>query len=377
MSDAKISVIIPSYNHEKYIGQAIDSVLAQTFTDFELLIADDCSKDNSREIIKKYKDERIVTYYPEKNLGAVPILDFLISKSKCNYIALLNSDDYWLPEKLEMQYDIMEKDITLGACFTWADMIDEKGRVLTKNDVPYADIFKQRNKKQGDWLRYFFFNSNCICHPSMLIRKEVYSKLGSYKRYLCLIPDYEMWIRLIKNYPIYMIEKNLVVHRRHLADGSNTSAESFDNAIRGRNELYLVYDKFFDGIDDKVFKEGFSNDFLYMNANSHEEMLCEQAFLLLKNPLCNNVMSAIGLTKLAELLQKEDTRGVLSKTYCFTHSDYFALTTKYGIGCLDIKSSTSVKQVDKVIAFFENNKKVYILLKKIYTLCRKFKLIRR
>lgn len=376
MNNPKISVIIPSYNHEKYIGEAIESVLAQTFTDFELLIADDCSKDNSREIIKKYKDQRIVTFFPEKNLGAVPILDFLISKAKCNYIALLNSDDYWMPEKLAMQYTIMERNPILGACFTWADMIDEKGRVLSNDDVPYADIFKQRNKKQGEWLRYFFYNSNCICHPSILIKKDIYHKLGSYKRYLCLIPDYEMWIRLIKNYPIHMIEKSLVVHRRHLADGSNTSAESFDNAIRGRNELYLVYDKFFDSIEDGVFKEGFSNDFLYMNANSHEEMLCEQAFLLLKNTLCSNVMAAIGLAKIAELLQKEETREVLSKTYCFTHSEYFALTAKQGMGYMDINSNSAVKQVDKLASFFENHKKLYMMLKKIYYLCRKLKLIR-
>lgn len=371
MDDPKISVIIPSYNHEKYVGQAIESVLSQSFRDFELLIADDCSKDNSREVIKKYNDSRIRTFFLEKNLGAVPILDFLISQANCNYIALLNSDDYWLPGKLESQYKIMKENPALGACFTWADVIDENGKVLSTSDVPYADVFKQRNKSQGKWLQYFFFNSNCLCHPSILIRKSIYSELGSYKQCLRQIPDYEMWIRLIKQYPIHIIEKSLVVHRRFLSDGGNSSAATMENSIRGKNELYLVYNTFFDNMSDEVFKEGFSENFLYMNAASHEDMLCEQAFLLLNNKLCNNVFAHIALVKLAELLQNERTRDVLSTVYCFTYSDYFNMTAKKGIGYLDINSNPNTDRVDKIVVFFEEHKRLYMLLKKAYNIYKR------
>ena len=331
MDNPKISVIIHN-NHEKYIGQAIEKFLSQSFKDIEILIADDCSKDNSKEVIEKYKDDRIRTFYLEENLGAVPLLDFLISQAKCEYFALLNSDDYWLPGKLELQYRVLEANPDLGACFTWADIIDENGRVLTTDDVPYADVFKQRNKSQGKWLQFFFFNSNCLCHPSILIKKCIYNELGSYKRYLRQIPDYEMWIRLIKHYPIHIIEKSLVVHRRLLTDNGNSSAETMENAIRGRNELCLVYDTFFDDMSDEVFREGFSENFLFMNADTHEEFVCEQAFLVLIKQLCGNICAQLALNKVADLLQNDGTRTVCL-VYIALVMRLFNLTAK---GVLDI-----------------------------------------
>lgn len=322
MSTPKISVIIPAYNHEKYIAQAIESVLSQTFGDYELLIADDCSKDRSREMIQKYKDPRIRTFFLEKNIGPIAILEFLINQSRGDTIALLNSDDYWLPGKLEAQYKIMLLHPELGACFTWADMIDENTK---KNEMLMADALKHKNRNQGEWLKRFFYKANCLCHPSILIKKKVYSELGMYKYYLRQLPDFDLWIRLIKKYPIQVIEESYVVHRRHDLNSSTTNSE---NTIRGKNELQLIFNTFFDQMSDKIFLEGFKNDLINKTAVLHEELLCEQAFLLLNNPICENICTTIGLRKLTDLLQSKNTREILSNKYAFTPNNFFDLMAK-------------------------------------------------
>lgn len=366
MGNPKISVIIPSFNHSKYIEQAIDSVLSQTFTDFELIIADDCSQDNSRDIINGYKDKRIKSLFPDKNQGAVPILKYLLERTSCDHVALLNSDDYWIPDKLEKQYEIMQQNPELGACFSWAEMVDENGRLLTTDDLPYANIFKVKNRSQGQWLAHFFYNSNCICHPSTLIKKHIYDEIGFYKNYLRQIPDFEMWIRLVKNYPIYMIEESLVYHRRHMLDSSNASAETLGNAIRGRNEIYLVYKTFFDEINDDIFIDGFSKYFFNPNASTNDDFRCEQAFLLLNNKLVPRIFECVAIEKLAHLLQAEGTRNVLADKYFFTFTEYFNLMADKGIGFLDMTAKSSFDNAGKVLNFFEKNPNLYLFIKKVY-----------
>jgi hypothetical protein len=143
----------------------------------------------------------------------------LIKESRGKYVALLNSDDYWLPTKLSKQVAVMEADPKLGACFTWADLVDETGCKVTGVEELWNGVFRQPNRSQPEWLRYFFFNGICICHPSMLILREVYNHLGFYNPRLAATAGFEMWIRLVKiSYTI--IEESLV---GHLRTGVNTA----------------------------------------------------------------------------------------------------------------------------------------------------------
>ena len=194
----KLCVVIPSYNHGKFLKKAIDSILNQTYKDFELIIIDDASTDNSRKIIDSYKDPRIIKYYNAENQGAVVTLNQLIEFANSEYIALLNSDDYWEPTKLQKQIDYLDTHKDKAACFTLADFVDEKDNLILENDNFNVKIFNQRNRKQSEWYRYFFDNGNCLCHPSVMIRKEVYLKIGKYKNTYRQLPDFEFWIRLIK-----------------------------------------------------------------------------------------------------------------------------------------------------------------------------------
>ncbi|MEK3740537.1 glycosyltransferase [Paenibacillus sp. FSL H7-0941] len=329
-TNPKVSIIIPSYNHSKFIGKAIESVLYQTYENFELLIIDDASPDNSVDVIKKYEDPRIKFYGFETNQGAVDTLNHGIINSSSEYIALLNSDDYWEIDKLEKQVHFLEESDSVDCVFSDANFIDEAGRVLSKTDYFWADAFTQNNKSSGQWLKQLFYKLNCFCHPSMLIKKEVYNEVGLYDPSLRQLPDFSMWINVIKKFNIHVMEEKLV-NFRILSNEMNTSSVTYENRIRNKNELFIIMSNFFDEIKDEDFVEGFldESNALY----TKEEIECEKAFAYLKeiSPDIKPIYVLIGLRKLSILLKNENTRRVLKEKYNFSANDFFAYTGKLDI----------------------------------------------
>jgi glycosyltransferase involved in cell wall biosynthesis len=142
-----VSVIMPNYNCEKYIDETIQSVLAQTYTNWELLIVDDCSKDNSVEIIKSYqaKDDRIKLLINEKNSGAAASRNWALRDAKGKWIAFLDSDDLWLPEKLEKQIAFMENN-NYHFSFSKYSQIDENSTDLNTTIIGPKKITKRKMK---------------------------------------------------------------------------------------------------------------------------------------------------------------------------------------------------------------------------------------
>jgi len=164
MSNIKVSVLIPSYNHGKYIKQCINSALNQTLKDIEIIIGDDCSTDNSRKVIEKFKDKRIKKVFFETNVGGTANLNRLIDLAHGKYIAVLNSDDYWERDKLQKQYDFMEKNKDYAACFTWARLVDENSNEIYSDN--YRNVFLQKNKKNPGARSTWFYNSD----PNIIFR---------------------------------------------------------------------------------------------------------------------------------------------------------------------------------------------------------------
>ena len=108
-NEGKVSIIVPVYNAENFLHRTVDSILAQTYENWELLLADDCSTDQSRDIMKSYTDERIHCFYCEKNSGPAGARNLALRKASGQYIAFLDADDFWLPQKLEKQISFMKK----------------------------------------------------------------------------------------------------------------------------------------------------------------------------------------------------------------------------------------------------------------------------
>ena len=147
MEELLCSVVMTVYNAEKYLRDAIDSVLRQTERRFELIIVNDCSKDSSEEIIKSYTDERIRYFKNEKNLKVSKTRNFGVSQARTNLIAFIDSDDVWLDNKLEKQLDFIKKTgarICYGACA----FIDDDGNIMNKIfDAPKSVSFKRLLKQ--------------------------------------------------------------------------------------------------------------------------------------------------------------------------------------------------------------------------------------
>ena len=139
----KVSVLIPCYQHEAYIVDTLHSVLSQTMTDFEILIADDSSKDCSAARIQSVTDERMKSYFFVKNQGTVRTLNFLLQRARGEYIATLGSDDLFHPEKLARQCAVLDAEPDIGAVFSWADMVDENGEQYQPDDSIFSEVFSE------------------------------------------------------------------------------------------------------------------------------------------------------------------------------------------------------------------------------------------
>jgi glycosyltransferase involved in cell wall biosynthesis len=184
-----VSVVLTSYNHQKFIGEAIESVLKQTYKDFELIIVDDDSTDNSWELINSYMDDRIIKIKNKKNMRAEGFYN-AIKIAKGKYIAIHHSDDIWMPGKLEKQVTFLDENPNYVAVFTKVDVIDEKGQPFLEKNHFYYNVFEQPNRNRFEWLNYFFYYGNALCHPSILIKKECYYECELFDFGYGQIPDF-------------------------------------------------------------------------------------------------------------------------------------------------------------------------------------------
>lgn len=236
----KVSVILTSFNHDKYLREAIDSVLDQTFEDFELIIWDDASSDVSWHLIGLYKDPRIVAFRNDHRKGEAFGLNHAISEvAQGQYIAIHHSDDAWEPNKLQKQVAYLDRHDEIGAVFTNATIIGEDSSLFTDRSHFYFNVFNQPNRTRHEWLRFFFKHRNALCHPSVLIRKACHDTAGLYNIGIVQYGDLDMWIRLCLRYEIHVLPEKLT--RFRVRDNeANTGANRPDARIRGTYELYKV-----------------------------------------------------------------------------------------------------------------------------------------
>jgi glycosyltransferase involved in cell wall biosynthesis len=187
-----VSIVLPVYNAEKYIKKSIDSILNQTYTNWELLIADDGSTDNTKKIVDNYNDKRIRVFHNEKNLGPFPTRNKLLKLAKGDLITFQDADDISLPNRIEEQVKAFLEDKELGIVGTWIEIILEDGKTINTMKYPLEDNeIKQKNQTMNA-----FFN------PTAMIRREAYEKLGGFREYLLngfSNQDYD-WSYLISDY---------------------------------------------------------------------------------------------------------------------------------------------------------------------------------
>ena len=349
----KISVLMSCYNHDKFVGEAIESVLNQSFKDFELLIIDDNSTDKTFDIVNSFRDPRIKVFRNEKNFGMVFNTNSLIKKSNGEYIAIINSDDSWLPEKLQKQLDFLENNENYGACFTIANMINENNKIITNKK---KNPFLMANKSRYEWLNYWFYKGNCVCYPSSLIRKSCFEKVGFFNpAFICLL-DLDMWMRIcLAGFEIHILPEKLtnfrLLNKSANLSGLNKSAIVRDY-LEGSRVLnnYAKIENFAEFV--KIFPEYSSREV----EKSHEGWLylidMISGFFGAKNIPNAKKIKNFGLNFIHQkTLEDPKNMEILARDCRIDFKNYLRITSLYpnGLNAINIKISRFIIKIFSIL----------------------------
>lgn len=201
----KISVVMSAYNGAKYLKEAIESILNQTFEDFEFIIVDDDSIDKTEEILVEYKrkDPRIKIITNRENIGLTKSLNKAIKITKGDYIARMDADDIAMAERLETQLEFMKKNPEVGAVGCWYYLIDKTGNIFEKRRPPTK--FSKIKKA--------LLASSPLIHPGMFIKKEVLEKIGPYDEEFKYAQDRDLLFRILQYYKLAVVPQFLLKFR--------------------------------------------------------------------------------------------------------------------------------------------------------------------
>jgi GT2 family glycosyltransferase len=214
----KVTVLMAVRNGLPWVQEAIESVLAQTFRDFELLIVDDASTDGTADAAAAFGDARIRVLANERNLGQVPSLNRGLREARGEYVGRLDADDVCLPERLERQVAVLDSEESVALVGTWLDVVDERGRLWAKLRGQVRDF--------PEFVFAILADRYPWGHPSLMFRRDVVLALGGYDEALAPSEDKDLYRRLaLARHDARCVEAALVRYRRHERQLSQEQAE--------------------------------------------------------------------------------------------------------------------------------------------------------
>jgi glycosyltransferase involved in cell wall biosynthesis len=230
-----ITVIMPVYNAQSFLKDSIESILNQTYSNFEFLVFNDASTDSSLEIIQSYRDSRIKCIDSPLNSGYVHHLNRGLKMARGKYIARMDADDISLPERFQYQFNLMESNPSIVLCGTDINFIgSRKGRV--RFPIDHADIVTQ-----------FILKGNAIAHPSVMMRTSVIHQFNiEYDQSLEPAEDYDMWVRLSSFGTIVNIPEPMLQYRVHDNNESIIKKEKQEQAV------FITRKKLFQSLDNQI-----------------------------------------------------------------------------------------------------------------------------
>lgn len=324
----KVSVNIVCYNHEKYVGKAINSVLNQTFEDFELIICNNGSTDNSLDVINSFKDSRIKveSIYPNKQSTYAG--NNCIHRGCGEYIALLCSDDAWEPDKLRQQVEYLDSHPNVGVTFTRVlPILPNDKPIYSKRNIYNKQFNKLSDRTSEEWLHNMWQRANhAFCCSSACIRRKCIDEFGDFDIRSKHIQDFILWADILTKYEVFILNEKLT-KMRYFPQKDNLSASSANTIIASLNEMQLLYEKFkkIDKLDKFliVFPE-IKDKFSHIEEKYIPFYL---AILTLSSQVNENFKPA-ALTQLYEYMNSEDNRKNLEKDFNFTFMDLYNISTK-------------------------------------------------
>lgn len=286
----QVSIVIPSYNHEPFVRETIQSVLDQSFGDLEIVVTDDASTDRTAEIIREFHDPRIDLVVLDKNLGAVVALNASIRRSRGEFLCYLATDDFFLPGKIEKQVRYLKENPHVGAVFGMPKRIDQRGDRM-RSDPLFSIPSWSSNFSRRKWLRQFFFHGNSLCHPTAMVRRSVYDQVGLFDARLWQLPDLDLWVRICAKFEIDILADELTAFR--VLDGAqNVSAPRADSVLRTAFEFFQIL-KHYKYLTPDFAREIFGEDLVYEKIDARGPYLQWLAELALRGDLAAHRLFAL------------------------------------------------------------------------------------
>jgi glycosyltransferase involved in cell wall biosynthesis len=215
MSKPELSIIMPLFNSERYVGVAVESLLSQSYGDFELIIVNDCSTDGSLEVLRKYNDQRICIMHNETNQGIVFSRNKGLKAANGTFIAPFDSDDVAMPNKFNLQIGFLKKHTRLGMLGSWAKLIDENGNLLKK---------RWKLKAKSERIPAVMFFRNYFVQSAVIMRRDAMPKHG-YRNGYDLVEDWMMWCEIAENHPVWNFPEYLIQYRIHKHGNSQADSD--------------------------------------------------------------------------------------------------------------------------------------------------------
>ena len=216
-----VSVVMANYNYGRYLAAAVQSVLAQTLRDLELIVVDDGSTDDSLHVLEPFRRDPRLRVVCVEHLGQPRAKNAGIAEATAPYIAFLDADDIWHPEKLKLQLPLFEGRPKVGVVYSRRTLIDESGRELA---------YHQPKLFHGDILSNIFQN-NFVCFSSVVVRRAVFEHIGVFDPSLNLAIDYDLWLRVAGHYHFDFVDRPLVQYRVGHGNLSRRAGERLKTAL--------------------------------------------------------------------------------------------------------------------------------------------------
>lgn len=322
-----VSVRIPAYNHEKYIHACISSILHQTFQDFEIVIVDDGSTDGTVDVIRQFTDPRIKLEVLARNGGMNVAVEHCMRRCTGQYIANMCSDDIWVPDKLEKQVAYLQQHPDVDAVFTRVLFVGENGEELSAANYPNARIFDCQNREPQQWLRHFFYHCNCLCNPSVLIRRQVYEEYHYQDKRFLSLSDFDLWVKLSFSHRLWILDEKLTCFRIR-EHQKNVSAATPANLNRLAFEYKQILDHYLQIQSPAMLTQMFPEALAY-GKPTVETIPYFLGRLAVDTGTPYHTLW--GLEKIYTLLENESACAYLAEECNFRYVDFIGLTAKTNV----------------------------------------------
>ena len=254
-----VSILMPVYNAEKHLAEAIESILNQSFTDFEFLIINDGSTDRSEDIILSFSDPRIRYIKNESNLKLIKTLNKGIQLCTGKYIVRMDADDISHPERIQKQVEFMESNPEIGICGSWFEAFGEVENAIVKYKETHDEIMTR-----------MFYQCH-FCHPSIIIRGEIFNELKMhFDENYSHAEDYEFYLRAAKKWKFHNLQEVLLKYRIHGESVSNKNKSiQIENSLKIKKQFFKELNTPIADVDLEAFENLNYQDYTQVNLESY------------------------------------------------------------------------------------------------------------